>query len=177
MGENGKQKGKRGEADVRKLGDQLPHHNKDYQSNRGYRNPGASQHPSTNGGGGYRSQTNTRGEKRCYLYGRWGHLQYGCPNKRGTQESEKKAMFAGACDDVAWNEDSYKDLKQGTLNGRRVQMLVDTGSDKTIVAAGVKGVALNSEKVPVYVFMGTCVHILQHTWSWKQMDGSSGLKW
>ena len=64
-------------------------------------------------------------------------------------------MFAGVCDDIAWNEDSYKYLKQGTLNEWQVQMLVDTGAERTIVAAGVvKGVVLNSEqKVPVL-----CVH-------------------
>lgn len=56
-GENGNQKGKQREADVRKSGDWLPHHNNDYQLNRGYHNPGASQNQSTNGGGGYCSQT------------------------------------------------------------------------------------------------------------------------
>uniref|UniRef100_A0A1X7V3C9 CCHC-type domain-containing protein n=1 Tax=Amphimedon queenslandica TaxID=400682 RepID=A0A1X7V3C9_AMPQE len=150
-GENGSFKGKRGEGESRKSGDKPTYHNTHYQQNRGYRNSGVPQHTSTtNGSSGSCSQTNTR-EKRCYLCGRWGHLQYSCPNK----ESEKKAMFAGACDDVAWNEDSYKYLKRGTLNGRQVQMLVDTGADRTIVAAGVvKGVDIDSEqKVSVL-----CVH-------------------
>lgn len=84
-------------------------------------------------------------------------------------------MFAGACDNVAWNEDSYKDLKQGTLNGRRVQMLVDTGSDKTIVAAGVKGVALNSEqKVPVL-----CVHgdVCSYPTAYVELEADGWKQW
>jgi len=35
-----------------------------------------------------------------------------------------KGLFAGACEDVAWNEDSQKYLKRGTVDGKPVQMLV-----------------------------------------------------
>ena len=65
-------------------------------------------------------------------------------------------MFAGVCDNIAWNKGSYKYIKQGNLNGWRVQMLLDTGADRTFVATGVvKGVVLNSvQKVPVL-----CVHV------------------
>ena len=46
-------------------------------------------------------------------------------------------MFAEACEDRAWNEDSYKYWKLGTVDDRPVQMLVDVGSDQTIVSPGV----------------------------------------
>ena len=45
-----------------------------------------------------RVQVNTKGDKRCYNCRRWGHLSYSCPNKR--------ALFAGACQNIAWNENS-----------------------------------------------------------------------
>lgn len=174
-GENGRQKGRR-DTDSKKSGDGSPHQNRGYQGNQGHRNGGVSQHLHTTKGGtsGYHSQTNMRGEKRCYLCGKWGHLH---PNQKGIQkETEKKAMFAGACEDVAWNEDSYKYLKQGTLNGRRVQMLVDTGADRTIVAAGVvRGVKLDSEqKVPVL-----CVHgdVCSYPTAYVELGADEWKKW
>ena len=99
------------------------------------------------GMGSGRVQVNAKGDKRCYSCGHWGHLSYSCPNK--------KALFAGACQDVAWNEDSYKYLRRGTVDGRPVQMLVDTGCDRTIVSATiVKTAKLDpGSKVPVL-----CVH-------------------
>ena len=107
---------------------------------------------------GRRVQVNTRGDKRCYICGRWGHLSYSCPNRGPANHQERlnsKALFAEACQDITWNEDSYKYLKRGTVDGRPVQMLVDTGSDRTIVSAGVvRGAKLDAaNKVPVL-----CVH-------------------
>ncbi len=72
-----------------------------------------------------RTQVNYRGDKRCYSCGRWGHLSYSCPNRKpvhGQPGQNTKALFAGACEDVAWNEDSHKFLKRGEVNGRPVQM-------------------------------------------------------
>ncbi len=46
-----------------------------------------------------------------------------------------KALLAEACEDAAWNADSHKILKRGKVDGRSVQMLVDTGCDRTIVSA------------------------------------------
>ena len=66
-----------------------------------------------------------------------------------------KALFAEACQDIAWNEDSFKYLRRGTVDGRPAQMLVDTGSDRTIVSAGVvRGAKMDAgNKVSVL-----CVH-------------------
>lgn len=97
--------------------------------------------------------------KRCFSCGNWGHLSYSCPNKKPPaslqEKPNTKALFAGACDDVAWNKDSYKYLKRGTVDGRPVQMLVDTGADRTIVSGEVVKMArLDAHcKVPVL-----CVH-------------------
>ena len=107
---------------------------------------------------GERTQVNFRGDKRCYSCGRWGHLSYSCPNKRVTELKEGqnwKGLFAGACEDVAWNEDSQKYLKRGTVDGKPVQMLVDTGCDRTIISARVvkTGKLDPGNKVPVL-----CVH-------------------
>ena len=79
-------------------------------------------------------------------------------------------MFAEACEDRAWNEDSYKYL--GTVDDRPVQMLVDIGSDQTIVSPGVvmssKLDACNN--VPVLCAHREHVPILLLKWSWS-MDG------
>ena len=85
---------------------------------------------------------------------------YSCSNKETTGPQEKpntKALFAeAACEDIAWNEDSYKYLKLGTVDGRPVQVLVDIGSDRTIVSAGVvKSCKLDAcNKVPVLCVLG-----------------------
>ena len=102
-----------------------------------------------------RTQVNFRGDRRCFSCGRWGHLSYTCPNQKAPGKGESKALFAEACDNVAWNEDSIKYLRRGTVDGRPVQMLVDTGSDRTIVSAGVvKRAKMDpSRKVPIQ-----CVH-------------------
>ena len=107
---------------------------------------------------GRRVQVNTRGDKRCYICGRWGHLSYSCPNRGPASHPDRqnsKALFAEACQDIAWNEDSFKYLRRGTVDGRPAQMLVDTGSDRTIVSAGVvRGAKMDAgNKVPVL-----CVH-------------------
>lgn len=81
--ENGSFKGKRGEGESRKSGDKPTYHNRGYQQNRGYRNSGVPQHtPTSNGSSGTRSQTNTKGEKRCYLCGRWGICNTVVPTRR-----------------------------------------------------------------------------------------------
>ena len=36
---------------------------------------------------------------------------------------------------MAWDASSHKYLRRGTLNGRPVQMLLDTGCDRTMVSA------------------------------------------
>lgn len=65
----------------------------------------------------------------------WGHLM--CPKRKETQQtgSNRPALFGNACDRVAWNVDSEKYLRRGKLEGRSVQMLIDSGCSLTMVRA------------------------------------------
>ena len=66
-----------------------------------------------------------------------------------------RALFGGTCRDVAVNEDSVKYLRKGTVDGKPVQMLIDTGCDRTIVSADMvrREKMSSASKVPVL-----CVH-------------------
>ena len=77
-----------------------------------------------------RSQTNWRGDKKCFQCGKFGHLMYNCPDRQ-----VKPALSDVRCDEVAWNKGSQKYLRRGMLNGKPVQMLIDTGYTKTMVSA------------------------------------------
>ena len=91
-----------------------------------------------------RDQTNQQGEKRCFQCNRFGHMMYNCPYKKESSTvARPKALYGGTCREVAWNEQSYKYIRRGRLDGRSVQMLVDTGADRTMVAAD----CVNSAKV------------------------------
>ena len=58
---------------------------------------------------------------------------YSCPERR---RSDIKSVLSGAgCQEVAWNKESQKYLRLGTLNGRSFQMLIDTGCTNTMVSA------------------------------------------
>ena len=46
-------------------------------------------------------------------------------------------MFADVCEDMAWKEDNNKYLKKRRVDGKTVQMLVDTGSDRTIISGNI----------------------------------------
>ena len=76
-----------------------------------------------------RSQTNWRGDKKCFQCGKFGHLMYNCPERQ-----VKPALSGVRCDEVAWNKGSQKYLRRGRLNGKPVQMLIDTGCTKTMVS-------------------------------------------
>ena len=45
---------------------------------------------------GRRVQVNTRGDKRCYICGRWGHLSYSCPN-RGPANHQERLNSKAVC--------------------------------------------------------------------------------
>ena len=80
-----------------------------------------------------RSQTNTRGDKKCFQCGKFGHLMYSCPERQ--VQVTKPALSGTSCQEIAWNKGSQKYLRRGTLDGRPVQMLIDTGCTKTMVSA------------------------------------------
>ena len=83
-----------------------------------------------------RSRTNLRGDKRCFQCGRWGHLMYSCPNRKGSDATgATRALYTKTCDEVAWNVESHKYLRRRTSEGQPVQMLVDTGCEMTMVSA------------------------------------------
>ena len=83
-----------------------------------------------------RSQTNVRGDKRCFQCGKFGHLMYSCPEMQGqaTKPALSGTKTCTGCNEVTWNQGSQKYLRRGTLNGRTVQMLIDTGCTKTMVS-------------------------------------------
>lgn len=99
-----------------------------------------------------RSRTNTRGDKRCYHCGKYGHLMFSCPSR---DSARTQAMFAGEQHEVAWNSESQKHLCRGHIDGRPVRMLVDTGCDMTMVSSDwVHPSQVNlKERMPVL-----CVH-------------------
>ena len=59
---------------------------------------------------------------------------YSCPDHQG-REQTNAGLSGKACDEVAWNKESQKYLRRGMLNGKPVQMLIDTGCTKTMVSA------------------------------------------
>ena len=75
--------------------------------------------------------------KKCFQCGKFGHLMYSCPE---TQGQATKPVLSGMghcirCSKVTWNQGSRKYLRRGTLNGKSVQMLIDTGCTKTMVSS------------------------------------------
>ena len=58
---------------------------------------------------------------------------YSCPERQG--QDIKPVLSGKGCDEIAWNKRSQKFLRRGTLNGKPVQMLIDTGCTKTMVCA------------------------------------------
>ena len=59
---------------------------------------------------------------------------YTCPDHQGCEQTNA-GLSGMACDEVAWNKESQKYLHRGMLNGKPVQMLIDTGCTKTMVSA------------------------------------------
>ena len=110
---------------------------------------------------GDRLRTNVNSEKWCYQCGKWGYLMFNCPNRKPSQANatSKLAMYGDAYPDVAWNGGSQKCLRQGYLGDQPVRMLIDTGSNLSMVAA----IWINLEDVnygntePV-----VCVHTQRH---------------
>ena len=70
-----------------------------------------------------------------------------------------RALFASDCDEVAWNKQSQKYLRRGNLDGRPVQMLIDTGCNQTVVSARLVDPAnvQPQEKVPILCAHGDTV--------------------
>ena len=107
-----------------------------------------------------RTQTNSKGERRCFQCGKYGHLMFNCPSRNApTTSGASKTLYAKGCDEVAWNERSRKYLRRGNLDGRSVQMLVDSGCSQTMVSARLVDAAKISsqEKVPILCAHGDTV--------------------
>ena len=105
------------------------------KSRESFKGPTQSKPPSKSHLDSGRSQTNSRGEKQCFQCGKWGHLMYSCPNKKELRVRADPKPALQACTDVAWNTEGSKYLRRGTVDGRRVQVLIDTGCDQTMVSA------------------------------------------
>ena len=58
---------------------------------------------------------------------------YSCPERQ--REDRKPVLSGTGCQEVAWNKESQKYLRQGTLDSRAIQMLIDTGCANTMVSA------------------------------------------
>ncbi len=104
-----------------------------------------------------RTRTNTSGDRQCFHCRQWSHLMFNCPNRKPLKQSgaEKSNLYAGTCTEIAWNLESDKFVRSGTLQGRPVRMLVDTGCTLTMVRSDfVEADRVNAqEKVSV-----RCVH-------------------
>ena len=58
-----------------------------------------------------RSQTNARGDKKCFQFGKFGHLMYSCPERQG--QDTRPALSSKGCIEIAWNKGSQKFLRRG----------------------------------------------------------------
>ena len=105
-----------------------------------------------------RFQSAPRKEIRCYHCNGVGHIMSQCPQRRGPA-ANPRGLLGKSCEEVAWNMDSHKYLRRGTLDGRTVQMLIDTGCDRTMVASDVvdQSKVDDKNKVPVLRVHGDTV--------------------
>jgi hypothetical protein len=95
--------------------------------------------PGKKGGGQsstLRSKTNHKGELQCFSCEEWGHIAAFCPNKKptGVKAKSKPALFNQSVEEEqSATETSY--VKSGSLDGKPVTILVDTGSRISVVRA------------------------------------------
>ena len=77
------------------------------------------------------SVTKDERDKQCFVCREWGHVSYNCPKAQRAQVTEQtKAFYAGGCPE----QSNCKDyVRSGSLDGNPVQMLIDTGCDRTMV--------------------------------------------
>ena len=95
--------------------------------------------PGKKGGGQgspLRSKTNHKGELQCFSCEEWGHIAAVCPNKKstGVKAKSKPALFNQSGEEgQSTTETSY--VQSGSLDGKPVTILVDTGSRISVVRA------------------------------------------
>lgn len=130
------------------------------------------------------TQTNSKGEKRCFQCGKHGHLMFNCSSKSvPTTSGASRILYAKGCDEVAWNEQSRKYLRRGNLDGRAVQMLVESGGSQTMVSARLVDAAKISSKEKVPILCAHCDTVLYptavvqvQTGPWKRESSGRGPK-
>ena len=99
-----------------------------------------------------RGRTNSKGERKCFQCNKFGHIAVNCPTREVSGASGvAKGLSARACDEIAWNAESRKFVRRGKLDGRCLQILLDTGCDQTMVLASLvdPSVVDHVSKVPV----------------------------
>jgi len=81
--------------------------------------------------GAARSKTNNRGDIQCFLCKKYGHIAVNCPLKaqQSVRARSKPALIACS------NPGEKLALREGYLEGKPVQILVDSGSEITVVKA------------------------------------------
>ena len=98
------------------------------------------------------------------------------PHKELNAAGVAKGHYSKSCNEVAWNEWNCKCLHRGTMEGRSVQVLVDTGCDHTMVAANwvPPSKVDHSAIVPVLYVHGNTLHNpTGYSWSL----GTRGTMW
>ena len=102
------------------------------------------------------AQHGPRRDIRCYHCNGVGHMMAHCPRKREQAAARPRGLFGKSC---AWNTESHKYLQRGSIDGKAVQMLIDTGCDRTMVASNVVNQAKVDlkKKVPVLCIHGNTV--------------------
>ena len=107
-----------------------------------------------------RSNTNRQGDKQCYQCGQYGHLMYNYLKREESNEKGVSKPTMMTYTGIPWNADSQKHLKYRQLNGSKVRVLIDTGSEGTPVAAHLlRGEqSLGRGSLPIQCVHGDTVH-------------------
>ena len=112
--------------------------------------------PPRAGPGIQRSKTNSKGDILCWECGRYGHITISCPNRK-TQGSERADSPVLMATPLA--------LRKGQLDGKDVQILLDTGSEVSIARASL----VDPDKWSQETVRVQCIHGDEISINWSQM--------